>query len=220
MTIATVTNSDPKPLSKREESALRAREEIIAKGAKAYIATGTALEDIRAGELFRATHKTFEAYASDRWELSAARARQLIAAAKTAVEISTAGDEPPANEGQAKALGGLSAEDKVATLRKAREAAKDGRLTAADITAARPDAADRAKAAEDKTSADAEESVEAAEEESARAPMAIVDIPQRSHEEYEAIALDELLAEQEWLQARLAEVKTAIAAKRKTVKAA
>ena len=44
-----------------------------------FIEVGKALLAIRDAKLYRKTHKTFEAYCRDRWEMSRPRAYQLIA---------------------------------------------------------------------------------------------------------------------------------------------
>jgi len=90
---------------------LAALERVIERGIKTFQEVGEALMEIRDRSLYIVEFVSFEEYCLERWGFASARARQLISAAKVAqtVEISTV-----LNEGQAKALGQVSAENRQA----------------------------------------------------------------------------------------------------------
>lgn len=62
------------PESKRLEQC----ESIIRVGKQTFMEVGTALYEIRESKLYRASHKTFEAYTEETWGWGASRARQII----------------------------------------------------------------------------------------------------------------------------------------------
>jgi hypothetical protein len=108
-------------------------ESIIESGLSSFIATGNALAKIRDAELYRGTHKTFDAYCRDRWKIAKSRAYQLIAAAETIEAISTVVDVVPANERQARPLVDLPKEDRPAAWQEAVETAPEGGVTAEHV---------------------------------------------------------------------------------------
>lgn len=129
-------------------SDLEAQEAVIERGVQAFTGIGLALAKIRDKRLYRQEYATFESYCQTRWGLSRSRAYRLIDAAtitdamEAALEMSPNGDTPlPANEGQARELVGLTAEDAVDVMHRASEAT-DGRPTAAAIRSARDGDAD------------------------------------------------------------------------------
>jgi len=65
-------------LSQSDENRLMACELTIRSGVKAFCAVGDALCEIRDGKLYRTTHETFEAYCSERWQISKTHANRLI----------------------------------------------------------------------------------------------------------------------------------------------
>lgn len=70
-----------------------------------YMEVGSALEEIRETKLYRAAgYETFDAYCRDRWQFSASRARQMIAASRVAIESVTTGNTPPATEREAREI--------------------------------------------------------------------------------------------------------------------
>ena len=69
-------------LTKLEATRLGTCETAIAQGLTVFVEVGRALTEIRDGKLYRATHKTFEAYCKDRWEIGRSRAYDLIDQAK------------------------------------------------------------------------------------------------------------------------------------------
>ncbi|HWJ88533.1 MAG TPA: hypothetical protein VNS12_10715 [Pelagibacterium sp.] len=78
-------------LSKTETSRLAVCEGIISRGVTVFIEVGKALTEIRDGKLYRASHKTFEAYCKERWEIGRSRAYDLIDQAKVTASLEQAG---------------------------------------------------------------------------------------------------------------------------------
>ncbi|MFI6513626.1 hypothetical protein ACIBCT_38985 [Streptosporangium sp. NPDC050855] len=68
----------------------------------AFWAAGKALQVIRDGGLYRATHTTFEAYLTDRWDMQTSQAYRLIQAWPLAERLSPIGDK--INEAQVREL--------------------------------------------------------------------------------------------------------------------
>jgi len=91
-------------LTTTERKSLAKCETVIQKNLAAFVEVGQALFDIREDRLYRATHKTFEAYCKERWELSKSRVYQLIGATEVRQALSTTVDLLPANEAQARPL--------------------------------------------------------------------------------------------------------------------
>ena len=65
-------------LTDEEKSLFGVCEQAIEADLKGFIAVGRALADIRDNRLYRETHKTFEKYCKDRWDLSRGYADQQI----------------------------------------------------------------------------------------------------------------------------------------------
>lgn len=103
-------------LTAPERTALEKAEGVIAAGVKTVFAVGAALQTIRDGKLYRATHATFAEYCKDKWGFVRQRAYQLIEAAEAAENLSTAVDKrsktpaKPANEKQMRPLAALPKE--------------------------------------------------------------------------------------------------------------
>jgi hypothetical protein len=68
-------------LSKQQTSDLRACEQVIEKGIGTFRIVGKALAKIRDDRLYKSTHKSFEAYCSERWDFGRSYAARLIQAA-------------------------------------------------------------------------------------------------------------------------------------------
>jgi hypothetical protein len=111
---------------------LRACEAVIERGLKMFIAVGTALAEIRDKRLYREQHGTFEEYCRERWGLQRTRAYELMSAAETVHGLSEISRHLPDNEGQAKALRGLSPQQAADILREAHQRT-NGRVTARAI---------------------------------------------------------------------------------------
>jgi hypothetical protein len=93
-------------LTPREAATLAALEQTVAKGVAAFVEVGEALEAIRDSRLYRATHRSFEAYCAERWNLSARRVAQIVSSAAVAREVGTSGSQAPqiGSERQARQL--------------------------------------------------------------------------------------------------------------------
>lgn len=73
-------------------------EAVIERGLGSFLEVGAALIAIRDGKLYRATHSTFEAYCTDRWQLARNQAYRLIDAAQVVQALSPIGDIVPTTE--------------------------------------------------------------------------------------------------------------------------
>lgn len=119
-------------LTAAERERLAELEAAIARGVRSFVDTGRALLDVQQSRLYRESHRSFEDYCRERWDLSRSRAYQLIDAATVVEAVSTAVDVPaPASEAVARELSPL------------REAPADmaeiwGEATAAAAALARP----------------------------------------------------------------------------------
>lgn len=70
-----------KPLDRGERETLENCERVIQSGMDTFMEVGGALTVIRDQRLYRASHKTFEEYCREKWDMTGRRARQLCAAA-------------------------------------------------------------------------------------------------------------------------------------------
>ena len=98
------------------ETALNADEEAeltkclleIQEGMVSYVKVGTALDRIKRGKLYRKTHKTFEDFCNETFNLGRRRAYQLIEASEVVTRLIEASDIPPEqlpiNEAHARAM--------------------------------------------------------------------------------------------------------------------
>jgi len=109
---------------------LEALESIILKNIDASYKYWKALKDIRDKQLYRHRNcKTFEEYCKQHWDISRARAYQLIGAAETRQNLSTIVDILP-SESQARTLSNLSKERQKEIWRKVLATAPEGKITA------------------------------------------------------------------------------------------
>jgi len=109
-------------LSIREKQRLAELEGIIAENFRGFVAVGQALAEIREQRLYRQTHRIFEDYCRDLWDMSHQRAFQLEASSRVienlATIVATSDTETPveilpANEAQARELARLQPEEQV-----------------------------------------------------------------------------------------------------------
>jgi hypothetical protein len=98
-------------------------EKIIDAGIRNFVEVGNALMRIRDLRLYRDTHQTFEAYLSDRWDLSRQYGYQLIASAQAAENVSAIGRHPD-NERQVRLLAQLDPETQRRAWKRAMELAE------------------------------------------------------------------------------------------------
>lgn len=122
-------------LTASEKQELKECELIVKRGLNTFQDVGDALHRIRDGKLYRATHKTFEAYVIQTFNFSRGRASHLIAAAKTAENLSTTVDISKVNERSLRPLAGLTpATQRIAFAQAAEDAG--GSPDSADVEAA------------------------------------------------------------------------------------
>lgn len=129
--------ADQSPLTADEQKALRVCEDVITKGLASFIEVGNALHKIQSQRLYRFSYNSFEEYLASRWKFRRAHAYRLITASRTAADLPPIGDSAqPKNEAQARALTGLTSEQKAAAMQRAQELAGEKPVTAANIKAA------------------------------------------------------------------------------------
>lgn len=119
-------------LTHEERALLTAYEAIIADGLQSFIEVGDSLLRIRDNRLYRASHLSFATYCKERWGFSDRYARMLIAAAETVDRVESVGTIVPVNEGQARPLTRLPAEEQPAAWQEA-VALADGQPTARQV---------------------------------------------------------------------------------------
>jgi hypothetical protein len=90
-------------LTNIEQNRLDSLEDTISKGMKSFYAVGHALSEIREKRLYRSQYDTFEDYCRDRWQFTASRGRQLMAAVEAIASLPESAPKP-ANASQASAL--------------------------------------------------------------------------------------------------------------------
>lgn len=95
-----------------EAQKLQQLESTIERGLQAFWEAGNALREIRDQKLYRQTHSNFEAYCSERWNISKTRAYELISASKVVLQLSAEADVLPENEKQARPLSPLNPEQR------------------------------------------------------------------------------------------------------------
>jgi phage N-6-adenine-methyltransferase len=120
-------------LTTTEQTRLTTCESIIEVGLSTFVDVGMALLEVRDSRLYRQQYATFEAYCSERWNMVASRARQLIAAANTVGNLGSVTTVTPANEAQTRELMGLSPDVQREVWQTAVETAPNGKITAAHV---------------------------------------------------------------------------------------
>lgn len=109
-----------------ERVRLEELEAIVARGLHTFYEVGKALDEIHDKKLYRETHKTFEAYCRDKWDMARPTAYQFINAAQVMENLSAIGRQIPTKERQVRPLTGLSPEQQVKIWQKAVESAPKG----------------------------------------------------------------------------------------------
>lgn len=129
-------------LSAIEADRLTVLENRIAAGLRTFLEVGAALMEIRDSRLYRAEHRTFEAYCRERWRMGRRNAYQLMDAATVVANVRNCAHlllEPdsdlrlPANEAQARPLKRLPPDQQAEAWLLALASAPGGRLTAAHV---------------------------------------------------------------------------------------
>jgi len=123
-------------LTESEAEELQDAEATIEMGIRAFWEMGQALKLIRDRRLYRSTHKTFEEYCLERWDLARNYADKLIVAAAVMENLRTIVRISPANEAQVRPLVPLPPEQQRLAWARAEELAVDGKMTAARVAAA------------------------------------------------------------------------------------
>jgi hypothetical protein len=95
-----------------EAERLAACEQIISEGLTTFMAVGNALIEIRQGKLYRSSHRTFESYCRERFQIKRQRAYELMGAADVVNSLSEISDKDdslplPQRESHANALAEL-----------------------------------------------------------------------------------------------------------------
>ena len=124
------------PLSTEETKVLRECEGLIRRHFWAFTEVGRALARIRDEGLYRGTHGTFEAYVRDRWDISRARAYELIGAEVVVKNLSGMPDiRLPANVRQAQPLTVLEPAEQRQAWAQVVASAPGGQITARHVAA-------------------------------------------------------------------------------------
>lgn len=113
---------DIQPLSAREKMKLAELERRIVQDFGAFFRVGQALAEINDLKLYRESHKTFETYCKDLWDMARGTAYRYIAAAEVVENVSKLEtneviDILPVNEAQVRPLTKLKPEQQVAVWR-------------------------------------------------------------------------------------------------------
>jgi hypothetical protein len=108
----------PKTLTPAERHDLKGYEKVVRMGAQTFLEVGNALAQLRDRQLYRETHRSFEAYCADKWAMGKAYAYRLIDAAAVAMSL-PADVANLATEGQARELSKVPAENRVEVLKAA-----------------------------------------------------------------------------------------------------
>jgi len=124
-----------------ERQALRRCENVVRKGAAAFVRVGLAFREIRDRRLYRETHSSFESYCVDRFGFKRAHGYRLVEEATAVIQLkqlSPIGDTIlPLNEAQARELAKAAPAQRLEVMHLARELAGKSPLTANVIRLAR-----------------------------------------------------------------------------------
>jgi hypothetical protein len=128
-------------LSVVERRSLEKLEKVIESGVESFLATGSALKEIRDQRLYREGFKTFEAYVKARWEFQKSYADKLIGSLEVKQNLGTMVPKSDAdkiqNERQLRELKSVPDESLADVIAKASEIAGDAPLTAKVLKEAR-----------------------------------------------------------------------------------
>jgi len=136
------------PLSSKENKRRADLETVIERNFTGFVAVGSALAEIREKRLYRSTHRTFEGYCKDLWEMNIRHAQRYIASTEVIKNLKNAthgsqnesekSDIPlipesllPKNERQARPLTRLEPDQQLDVWRHVIAHAPNGRITAA-----------------------------------------------------------------------------------------
>lgn len=125
--------SEKQELAPQEKNRLQELEGTIKTNLKAFYEVGNALAEIRDSRLYRETHKTFEDYCRDRWDIARRTAYQMIESYDVVENVRHGAHKLPVNERQARPLTKLEPEQQVEAWQQAVETAPDGKVTAKHV---------------------------------------------------------------------------------------
>ena len=136
------------PLTLEEQELLSRCVFTVQQGLVAFSKVGGALKVIRAKQLYRATHDTFESYCESTFGLTARRCQQLIEASEVVEQMKLASPVAPlpATAKAAAALAGLQPQQAIEAFTEARATAAPAEPTASQIK----EAADKHRTAKGK----------------------------------------------------------------------
>lgn len=120
-------------LNAQEKARLTELEVIIAQGIQTFYKVGKALIEIRDNKLYRETHKTFELYCREKWNMARRTAYQLMDSAKVMENLCAMAHKFPTNERQVRPLTGLPAELQQEIWQEAVESSPNGTPTGATV---------------------------------------------------------------------------------------
>jgi hypothetical protein len=123
--------TDHEQLSEQEAAELASCEAIIDHGLVTFCEVGSALLKIRDERLYRATHRAFEEYCRERWQMSRFYAHRIMEAARVAENLLPIGNKPR-HESQIRSLAGFEPEEQRAIWKQAVTEA-NGQPTAAHV---------------------------------------------------------------------------------------
>lgn len=131
-----------KSLNVIERKKLKSLEEVVERGVESFLATGSALKEIRDERLYREDHKTFESYVKSKWGFDRTHAYRLIESSDIKKDLSPVGDKIPKaseinTERQLRELRTVPSEAIEAVVEKAAEIAGDAPITAKVLKEAR-----------------------------------------------------------------------------------
>ena len=116
-----------------ERARLQELESIVENGLQTFYEVGKALEEIREQQLYRESHKSFEAYCQDKWGIARRTADRFIGAARVMENLRPMGLKFPANERQVRPLTGLPPELQLEIWQEALKSSPNGMPTGAAV---------------------------------------------------------------------------------------
>ncbi|MEG4804163.1 hypothetical protein QUB63_25140 [Microcoleus sp. ARI1-B5] len=127
------SNHPTDELDVAERARLQELESIVEKGLQTFYEVGKALDEILVRKLYRETHKTFEAYCLQKWNIARRTAYQFIEAAQVMENLCAIAHILPKKENQVRPLTKLSPELQIQIWQEAVESSPNGIPTGAAI---------------------------------------------------------------------------------------
>lgn len=117
-----------------EAKSLASHEKTIERGIATFQEVGAALMAIRDGKLYRQSHKTFEHYCRERWQMEKRHAYRMIDAAEVAEDVSQ-GTQKPTTERHARPLASVPRESRAEVWQQAVDTAPKDEVGEPKLTA-------------------------------------------------------------------------------------